>query len=90
MLSLSCAANSPVQSYAYRSVASISHGTALVVTPSKFFLAAIILIYPFRNPTLEEQALARIHRIGQTQSVTTVRFYVRDSFEEVGEVFSAY
>jgi len=36
-----------------------------------------------RNPTLEEQALARIHRIGQTQEVTTVRFYVRDSFEEV-------
>lgn len=38
-----------------------------------------------RNPTLEEQALARIHRIGQTQEVTTIRFYVRDSFEEVIE-----
>jgi hypothetical protein len=36
-----------------------------------------------RNPTLEEQALARVHRLGQTKSVTTVRFYVRDSFEEV-------
>jgi SNF2 family DNA or RNA helicase len=35
-----------------------------------------------RNPTVEEQALARIHRIGQTQEVTTVRFYIRDSFEE--------
>ncbi|KAJ4322697.1 hypothetical protein N0V84_004722 [Fusarium piperis] len=34
------------------------------------------------NPTLEEQALARIHRIGQTREVTTVRFYVRDSFEQ--------
>ncbi|QYS92916.1 Alpha-1,6-mannosyltransferase subunit [Trichoderma simmonsii] len=37
---------------------------------------------PHWNPTLEEQALARIHRIGQTQEVTTVRFYMRDSFEE--------
>lgn len=36
-----------------------------------------------RNPTLEEQALARIHRLGQTQEVTTVRLYIRDSFEEV-------
>lgn len=40
------------------------------------------LLEPHWNPTLEEQALARIHRIGQTREVTTVRFYVRDSFEE--------
>jgi len=40
-----------------------------------------------RNPTLEEQALARIHRIGQTQEVTTIRFYVRDSFEEVNPLY---
>ncbi|KAH8803561.1 SNF2 family N-terminal domain-containing protein [Xylogone sp. PMI_703] len=40
------------------------------------------LMEPHWNPTLEEQALARIHRIGQTREVTTVRFYVRDSFEE--------
>ncbi|KAL7948125.1 P-loop containing nucleoside triphosphate hydrolase protein [Trichoderma barbatum] len=40
------------------------------------------LMEPHWNPTLEEQALARIHRIGQTQEVTTVRFYMRDSFEE--------
>lgn len=36
----------------------------------------------YRNPTIEDQALARIHRIGQEQEVTTVRLYVRDSFEE--------
>lgn len=36
-----------------------------------------------RNPTIEDQALARIHRIGQKQEVTTIRFYIRDSFEEV-------
>ncbi|CAK7222539.1 hypothetical protein SEUCBS140593_004933 [Sporothrix eucalyptigena] len=40
------------------------------------------LVEPHWNPTLEEQALARIHRLGQTQPVTTVRFYVRNSFEE--------
>lgn len=40
------------------------------------------LMEPHWNPTLEEQALARIHKIGQTREVTTVRFYVRDSFEQ--------
>lgn len=37
---------------------------------------------PSQNPTIEEQALARIHRIGQTRPVTTVRFYVQGSFEK--------
>ncbi|KAL8318202.1 hypothetical protein RB597_005463 [Gaeumannomyces tritici] len=40
------------------------------------------LMEPHWNPTLEDQALARIHRIGQKKEVTTVRFYIRDSFEE--------
>lgn len=40
------------------------------------------LMEPHWNPTMEEQALARIHRIGQTREVITVKFYVRDSFEE--------
>ncbi|KAF4967629.1 hypothetical protein FSARC_4824 [Fusarium sarcochroum] len=40
------------------------------------------LMEPHWNPTLEEQALARIHRIGQAREVTTVRFFVRDSFEQ--------
>ncbi|KAL6906931.1 SNF2 family N-terminal domain-containing protein [Trichoderma evansii] len=40
------------------------------------------LMEPHWNPTLEDQALARIHRIGQTKEVTTVRFIVKDSFEE--------
>ncbi|KAI1758876.1 SNF2 family N-terminal domain-containing protein [Hypoxylon sp. FL1150] len=40
------------------------------------------LIEPHWNPTLEEQALARIHRLGQKQEVTTIRLYMRDSFEE--------
>ncbi|KAI2622657.1 hypothetical protein GGS26DRAFT_593949 [Hypomontagnella submonticulosa] len=40
------------------------------------------LMEPHWNPTLEEQALARVHRLGQKQEVTTVSFYVRDSIEE--------
>ncbi|KAF2680949.1 P-loop containing nucleoside triphosphate hydrolase protein [Lentithecium fluviatile CBS 122367] len=40
------------------------------------------LMEPHWNPTIEEQALARIHRIGQKREVTTIRFYIRDSFEE--------
>ncbi|KAI0459294.1 SNF2 family N-terminal domain-containing protein [Xylaria acuta] len=40
------------------------------------------LMEPHWNPTLEEQALARVHRMGQTKEVTTVRLYVRGSFEE--------
>ncbi|KAI1074222.1 SNF2 family N-terminal domain-containing protein [Whalleya microplaca] len=40
------------------------------------------LMEPHWNPTMEEQSLARIHRLGQIREVETVRFYVRDSFEE--------
>jgi hypothetical protein len=39
-----------------------------------------------RNPTIEEQALARIHRIGQKKEVTTIRFFVKDTFEEVSSL----
>jgi SWI/SNF-related matrix-associated actin-dependent regulator of chromatin subfamily A3 len=37
---------------------------------------------PQFNPAVEEQALDRVHRIGQTQAVSTIRFVMRDSFEE--------
>ncbi|KAL7917884.1 SNF2 family N-terminal domain-containing protein [Trichoderma austrokoningii] len=40
------------------------------------------LMEPHWNPTLEDQALARIYRLGQRNEVTTIRFYVRDSFEQ--------
>ena len=32
---------------------------------------------------VEEQALCRVHRVGQKRSVTTIRYLMRDSFEEV-------
>ena len=60
----------------------ISHGTTLVrLRINKGIRVQLTL--DLRNPTLEDQALARIHRMGQTREVTTVRFCVRNSFEEV-------
>jgi SNF2 family DNA or RNA helicase len=38
---------------------------------------------PQWNPTIEEQALARVHRLGQAKKVTTVRFIMKDSIEDV-------
>jgi hypothetical protein len=32
---------------------------------------------------IEEQALSRVHRVGQKRNVTTIRYLMRDSFEEV-------
>lgn len=32
---------------------------------------------------IEEQALCRVHRVGQQRNVTTVRYLMKDSFEEV-------
>ncbi|KAF2962653.1 hypothetical protein GQX73_g10920 [Xylaria multiplex] len=40
------------------------------------------LMEPQWNPAIEEQALARIYRIGQTRAVTTVRFTIKDSIEK--------
>ena len=37
---------------------------------------------PQWNPTVEEQALARVHRMGQTKEVTTIRFVMEGSFEQ--------
>lgn len=35
------------------------------------------------NPSVENQALARAHRLGQTRPVTTYRYVMKNSFEEV-------
>ena len=41
-----------------------------------------ILFEPQWNPMLEEQALSRVHRIGQLKPVYLVRFVVKGSWEE--------
>jgi hypothetical protein len=43
----------------------------------------IHLLEPQWNPASEEQALDRIHRIGQTQPVETYRYIMKDSMDEV-------
>ncbi|KAH9219297.1 SNF2 family N-terminal domain-containing protein [Leptodontidium sp. 2 PMI_412] len=40
------------------------------------------LMEPHWNPMIEEQALCRVHRVGQKRSVTTIRYLMRGSFEE--------
>ncbi|KAM3068187.1 hypothetical protein ACMFMG_011234 [Clarireedia jacksonii] len=43
----------------------------------------VYLLEPHWNPMIEEQALCRVHRVGQEREVTTIRYLMRDSFEEV-------
>ncbi|KAF1952458.1 hypothetical protein CC80DRAFT_552277 [Byssothecium circinans] len=40
------------------------------------------IMEPQWNPTIEEQALARIHRMGQTKEVTTIRYVIENTFEQ--------
>lgn len=41
------------------------------------------LLEPQWNPSVEDQALARAHRLGQTRPVTTLRYIMKNSIEEV-------
>ena len=40
------------------------------------------LLEPQWNPMLEEQAMARVHRLGQRKAVRLVRLMMKDTFEE--------
>merc|ERR1712227_974399 len=42
----------------------------------------VILLDPWWNPTLEEQAIDRAHRIGQTREVTIYRLIAYGTIEE--------
>ncbi|KAI0883110.1 uncharacterized protein GGS22DRAFT_35921 [Annulohypoxylon maeteangense] len=42
----------------------------------------IHLLEPQWNPAVEDQALARVHRMGQKRPVVTIRYIIRDSIEE--------
>ena len=46
------------------------------------FARMVFLLDPWWNPGVEEQAIDRVHRIGQTGPVSVVRFIIRDSVEE--------
>lgn len=43
----------------------------------------VFLMEPQWNPMLEDQALDRVYRIGQMKEVTTVRYIVKGTIEEV-------
>jgi non-specific serine/threonine protein kinase len=42
----------------------------------------VFVLDPWWNPAVEEQAIARAHRIGQQRPVTALRFISRDTIEE--------
>ncbi|XP_076935137.1 DNA repair protein RAD5B-like [Bidens hawaiensis] len=42
----------------------------------------VFLMDPWWNPAVEEQAIMRIHRIGQKRTVCVRRFIVKDTVEE--------
>ena len=43
----------------------------------------VFLMEPQWNPMIEDQALDRVYRIGQRKDVTTVRYIVENTLEEV-------
>ncbi|KAK4778068.1 hypothetical protein SAY87_018255 [Trapa incisa] len=44
--------------------------------------SVVYLLEPWWNPAVEEQAMDRVHRIGQDKEVRIIRMIVRDSIEE--------
>ncbi len=55
-----------------------SGGTGLNLVAADY----VFLLDPWWNPTTEQQAIARAHRIGQEKNVFAVKFITRDSIEE--------
>ncbi|PQE30181.1 SNF2 family domain-containing protein [Rutstroemia sp. NJR-2017a WRK4] len=53
-------------------------GTGLDLTAG----SVVYLMEPQWNPMMEEQALCRVHRMGQNKEVTTIRYRMKNSFEE--------
>lgn len=55
-----------------------SGGTGLNLTAADY----VFILDPWWNPTTEQQAIARAHRIGQKNNVIALKFITRDSIEE--------
>lgn len=53
-------------------------GTGLNLTAADY----IFILDPWWNPAVEQQAIARAHRIGQSRPVHVLRFVARESIEE--------
>jgi non-specific serine/threonine protein kinase len=53
-------------------------GTGLNLTAADY----VFILDPWWNPTTEQQAIARAHRIGQKKNVFALKFITRDSIEE--------
>jgi len=53
-------------------------GTGLDLTAANH----AFLLEPQRNPMLEGQALARVHRIGQEEPIRFIRLIMKDTWEE--------
>ncbi len=68
-------ANPEVQSFL---ISIKSGGTGLNLTAADY----VFILDPWWNPTTEQQAIARAHRIGQEKSVIAIKFITKDSIEE--------
>lgn len=55
-----------------------SGGTGLNLTAADY----VFILDPWWNPTTEQQAIARAHRIGQKNNVIALKFITKDSIEE--------
>jgi superfamily II DNA or RNA helicase len=53
-------------------------GTGLNLTAADY----VFILDPWWNPSVEEQAIARAHRIGQTKTVMALKFITHDTIEE--------
>ena len=53
-------------------------GTGLNLTAADY----VFILDPWWNPSVEEQAIARAHRIGQAKTVMALKFITRDTIEE--------
>ncbi|PTM13554.1 MAG: ATP-dependent helicase [Bacteroidetes bacterium] len=53
-------------------------GTGLNLTAADY----VFILDPWWNPTTEQQAIARAHRIGQKNNVIALKFITKDSIEE--------